>query len=74
MTHIHGMQDADLHDKDGGHIRPVYQAPCERMPDSDEIASVTGPVIRGRDVERAEAAYRAALARYENHLAAHKEK
>lgn len=71
MTHIHGQQDADLHDEDGNHIKPVYQAPREHMPDRGEHAVITGPVIRGRDVERAEAEYRSAMARWNKHLDAH---
>lgn len=72
MTHIHGMRDADLHDADGNHLPPAYHTPRERLPRQDEIASVTGPVIWGRDVEKAEARYRADMARYDNHLAAHR--
>ncbi len=71
MTHIHGQQDADLHDENGQHIRPDYQPPRERMPDIAEHAAITGPVVRGRDVERAERQYYSALHRYKRHTEAH---
>lgn len=72
MTHIHGQQDTDLHDADGNHIRPVYLAPRERMPDRGEHASVMGPVVRGSDVERAHTAYNAACRRFRAHMDAHR--
>lgn len=71
MTHIHGRQDSDLHDENGQHLKPVYRSPRERMPDHPEHARVLGPVVRGRDVERAHLAYASALARYAEHLAEH---
>lgn len=71
MSHIEGQQDDDLHDEHGNHVRPEYKAPRERLPDTDGRASVTGPVVRGRDVERAEKAHRSAVTRYADHMAAH---
>lgn len=71
MTHIHGQQDADLHDTDGNHVRPVYKAPAERLPDDPDHARLLGPVVRGSDVERAHAAYDSASRRFRAHLDAH---
>lgn len=74
MTHIHGMRDADLHDEHGNHVEPVYRAPRERVPDNPDHARVLGPVVRGRDLERAEAAHRSAMTRYREHMARHDRK
>lgn len=73
MTHIYGQHDNDLHDEDGNHIKPVYQAPREQMPSNPDHSRVTGPVISGHDVERAEADYRSAMVRYNHHLDLHQE-
>lgn len=71
MTHIHGQQDADLHDEHGYHVKPEYQAPAERLPDDEARARILGPVVHGSDIEKAEAAYRRDLTRYNQHLDLH---